>query len=237
MAEPIDVPNPYNHASLAKKLEGQNNIRDAETEYRLAMKAADNLPLADYRNDFIEALSGGAGEVFSDEDVKQLVNAYRELLSLPFLTRVQLSGFYARNGAVPEALEILEEALSIGIDPLLDDDGELKSIFRRAREFHRDLSDIVGPDNVESLFLKHFDRLDTNKDGFVDQEELRRAQLDIGLDGQAQEMIRYLMYHYFDVEVASNDEFGMEISGLTKADVRNFQKLARARWKRMKKMK
>lgn len=234
MVESKNVPNPYRHSARAVSLEKEKDMRQAESEFKLAMQAADALPLKDYRNDFTHALTGGAGEILSDHEVSKLVSAYKELLSLPFLTRVQLAGFYARNGAVPEAKEVLAQALAIGIDPLLDDDAELKAISSRANDFLRDLADIVGPENCEAVFLRHFDKLDMNKDGFVDQDELRRAQLDMNFDQEAQDMIRYLMYHYFDVEVASNDEFGMEISGLTKSDVHNFQKQAKARWKRMR---
>ena len=46
-------------------------------------------------------------------------------------------------------------------------------------------------------------------------------------------MIRYLLHNYVEVEKASNDEFGMEISGITKADVHNFERKATAKWKRM----
>ncbi|HEY9784210.1 MAG TPA: EF-hand domain-containing protein [Candidatus Obscuribacterales bacterium] len=238
--EQKDVPNPYNHSNAAKKYESKQNFRAAEKEYRRAVETADELPLSEYRRHFEAALSAAAGNEdwrkhLEIDDVESLKKAYRELLSLPFLTRIQLAGFYARHGAVPEAREILEEALSIGIDPLLADDVELRAMEKRAKDLHRDVKDILGPENAESLFLKYFDRLDTDKNGFVDREELRRAQMDLALDAEAQEMVRYLLYHYYDVEAASNDEFGMEISGITKADVRNFQKQAKSGWKRMKK--
>ena len=94
---------------------------------------------------------------------------------------------------------------------------------------------MLDREDVEVIFNATFDRLDINRDGFVDDQELKRAQLDITIGAEAQQVIRYLLHNYHDVEKASNDEFGMEISGITKADVHKYERKSGERWKRMKK--
>lgn len=234
-----DVPNPYFHSNNAKQFELEKDFQQAELEYRKAVQAADSLPHEDYTRDFqmvLERVRKGINETnkhLPEESLPELINAYKELLALPFLTRTQLAGFYARHNALPEAKEIIEQALAIESDSM-GHAGNHPEMERRAQELLRNISDILGPSNAEELFLAYFDKLDVNQNGFIDESELKRAQLDLSIPPGAQSMIRYLLYHYFAVEKASNDEFGEEISGLSKADVRNFQKSSKSNWKRLK---
>ncbi len=234
-----EVPNPYIHSNRAKELELQKNLQEAENEYRMAVQAADRLPHGEYTRDFMTALDrvrngvSDANKHLPEEALPELISAYRELLALPFLTRTQLAGFYARHDALPEAKEMIEQALAIEADSK-GHAGHHVETERRASELLRNITDILGPVNAEELFLAHFDKLDVNKNGFVDEGELKRAQLDLTIPPEAQSMLRYLLYHYFKVEKASNDEFGEEISGISKSDVRNFQKSAKSNWKRLK---
>ena len=234
-----DVPNPYTHSNQAKQLELKKNLQEAEEEYRKAVQAADSLPHDEYMRDFNTALDrmrNGVSESnkhLPEEALTELIAAYRELLSLPFLTRTQLAGFYARHNALPEAKEVIEQALAIEAQTK-GRAGNNAEAERRAAELLKNIGDILGPANAEELFLSYFDRLDVNKNGFIDEQELKRAQLDISVPPEAQSMIRYLLYHYFAVEKASNDEFGEEISGISKNDVRKFQKSTKANWKRLK---
>ncbi|MBA3856613.1 MAG: hypothetical protein C0507_06840 [Cyanobacteria bacterium PR.3.49] len=234
-----DVPNPYTHSNRAKQLELKKNLQEAEEEYRKAVQAADSLPHDEYMRDFNTALDrkrNGVSEsnkYLPEEALTELIAAYRELLSLPFLTRTQLAGFYARHNALPEAKEVIEQALAIEAQTK-GRAGNNAEAERRAAELLKNIGDILGPANAEELFLAYFDKLDVNKNGFIDEQELKRAQLDISVPPEAQSMIRYLLYHYFAVEKASNDEFGEEISGISKNDVRKFQKSTKANWKRLK---
>ncbi|HIA51948.1 MAG TPA: hypothetical protein EYN91_07680 [Candidatus Melainabacteria bacterium] len=234
-----DVPNPYIHSNKAKELELKKDLQEAEAEYRRAVQAADSLPHQEYTRDFNTALDrmrngvSQSNKHLPEDALPELISAYRELLALPFLTRTQLAGFYARHNALAEAKEIIEQALAIEADSM-GHAGNHPEAERRAVELLRNITDILGPSNAEELFLLHFDKLDVNKNGFVDEAELKRAQLDLTVPPEAQSMIRYLLYHYFAVEKASNDEFGEEISGISKSDVRNFQKTAKSNWKRLK---
>ncbi|HEY9731220.1 MAG TPA: hypothetical protein V6C89_04875 [Drouetiella sp.] len=244
MTNSVPVDNPYKHSQLAQQHESASDFRHAEQEFKAAVRAADALPIAEYKLHFQSNLAqqhageqsaksgDGSQNVASKE---QIESAYHELIALPFLTRIQLAGFYARHEAIPEAKDICDDAFRIGLDPLVKDNVAIKSMFERAVDLQRHLADILGPEDVEKIFVKNFDKLDINKDGFVDEAELKRAQLDITIGADAQQVIRYLLHNYLDVEKASNDEWGLEISGITKADVHNYEGNSSARWKRMKK--
>jgi hypothetical protein len=244
MTDNIDVDNPYKHSQLAQQSELAADFRKAEIQFKAAVRAADALPLAEYKSNFQSNLAQEhvikhAAENFdSDQKVTSLESvesAYHELIALPFLTRIQLAGFYARHEAIPEAKDACDDAFRVGLDPLVRENRNIYAMFQRAGDLQRHLSDILGPDSVEKVFNATFDKLDINKDGFVDSDELKRAQLDISIGADAQQVIRYLLHNYLDVEKASNDEFGMEISGITKADVHNYESNSASRWKRMKK--
>ena len=129
MTDSVDVDNPYQHTKLAQQAELKGNFRQAETEYKAAVRAADSLPLEDYKRHFqsnlaqehvikhaAENLETTSHGVSSMQDVE---NAYHELIVLPFLTRIQLSGFYARHDAIPEAKDVCDEAFRIGLDPMV----------------------------------------------------------------------------------------------------------------------
>ena len=237
------VDSPYKHSQRALELEAMNDFRHAEAEYKAAIKAADKLPLQVYRDDYTSrrahhtVVQHASGQDFGQESlvdsIDDLERSYQELLALPFLTRMQLCGFYARHDAIPEAKEACEDALRVGLDEVSTPNRQLNGMLKRAKHLYENLSTIIGPSDPSTLFEANFDKLDKNRDGFVDQEELKRAQLDLSLDADVQQMIRFLLYHYFDVEKASNDELGMEISGITKRDVRKFQKQSQSDWKRM----
>jgi hypothetical protein len=242
MEENRVVDSPYKHSNTAQQLEQAHDVRRAEVEYKAAVKAADKLPLHLYKQHFSsrkahEQATKQSAEDFHEEQMvtslDELERSYQELLALPFLTRVQLAGFYARHNALPEARDVCEEAIKIGLDEISSQNKSLRSMHERASDLLLSLTDIIGPSNVEEVFEKTFDKLDKNKDGFVDEQELKRAQLDLSINEEAQHVIRYLLYHYFDVENASNDEWGMEISGITKRDVKKYQKHTNADWKRM----
>lgn len=244
MTDMPEVDNPYKHCQLAQQHELASDFRRAESEFKAAIRAADALPIAEYKHHFQTNLAqqhavAHAAENFDHDhnlsSLEQLESAYHELIALPFLTRMQLAGFYARHEAIPEAKDACDEAFRTGLDSIVKENPAIFSIYKRAEDLHRHLSDILGPDNVEKIFNSNFDKLDVNKDGFVDEAELKRAQLDITVGAEAQQVIRYLLHNYLDVEKASNDEFGLEISGITKADVHNYEGNSSARWKRMKK--
>jgi hypothetical protein len=236
------IDNPYQHTKLAQQFELSGDFRHAEARYKKAIVAADGLPLADYKihlqtNVAQDHVIKQAAECFDKTDnvasLEDVENAYHELISLPFLTRLQLAGFYARHQAIPEAKDACEEAFRVGLDPIVKDNRSVLEMHDRATALKQHLADILGPEHVEQIFIKSFDKLDVNRDGFVDDHELKRAQLDLSLDASTQQVIRYLLHNYFEVEKASNDEFGMEISGITKADVHNYERKTGAKWKRM----
>lgn len=246
MTDSLQVDNPYKHSQLAQQYESVADLRRAETEFKAAICAADALPLAEYKQHFQSNLAQEhivkeAAENFDSApqigSLEQIAHAYHELIALPFLTRMQLAGFYARHEALPEAKEACDEAFRVGLDALVDDNKSIQAMYRRAEELQRHLVELIGPEDVEKLFYKNFDKLDVNKDGFVDEAELRRAQLDITIGAETQQVIRYLLHNYLAVEKASNDEFGLEIRGITKADVHKFEGNSAARWKRVKKKK
>lgn len=233
-----DVPNPYKHSNAAKHAELKGNLRDAERSYKLAIEAADALPLEEYSRDFKavrDRLNHGESEeneYLAGADLPELVMAYRELLSLPFLTRSQLAGFYARQNALPEAKELIEEALKVEVDRHAKDE-DFENIRERVKELQRNVSDTLGPRNAEELFLYYFDKLDIDKNGFVDEAELKRAQFDLSIEPEAQSLIRYLLQHYLDIEKANQDEILIDISGISRADVQKYQAKSLASWKRL----
>lgn len=231
------IENPYEFARKARELETAGDIRTAESQYKAVVWAADALPLDEYREHYRinRASDGLSKDLKVSQD--QIDQAYIQLLALPFLSRLQLAGFYARNGAPAEAQDVLKYAFKVGLDPLIKDVAAIKELELRAQHLMRDVGDIVGPSDAEERFRNLFSHLDIDKDGYVSQEELRAAQLDITVDSEGQELIRYLLFHYYDVEQASKDELpiGIDIRGISTNDVRNFQKRSKASWKRMHK--
>lgn len=244
MPEDLAVDNPYRHSKEAQELELAGNLRAAERAFIAAVNAADQLPLSEYKQHFesrlaekqiVEQACSDFGQNVATPTIEGIEKAYHELLSLPFLTRIQLAGFYARNNAIPEAKEVCDEAFEIGIDPLVSDSLPIKKLISRATDLQNHLADVIGPADAERIFNANFDKLDVDHDGFVHESELRRAQLDISIDEEAQTLIRYLLYHYLDIEKASNDELGIDINGISRKDIQNYQRDANSQWKRIKK--
>lgn len=237
-----EVDNPYRHSKSAQDYEKNRDMRRAEEAYKAAVRAADTLPLAEYKSHFqsktahevAESDLSIAGKQAAFTDIEA---AYQELLALPFLTRVQLAGFYARHGAVPEARDTCEEALKLGLDECARGNRANDRMFERARELLTNLTDIIGPRDVETLFEANFDKLDADHDRYISEDELKRAQLDLSIDAEAQKLIRYMLYHFLDIETASKDELfnlGVDMKGITRKDMKEFQKQANANWKRMR---
>lgn len=48
----LDVDNPYKHSQLAQQHELAQDFRKAESEFKAAIRAADALPLAEYKSHF-----------------------------------------------------------------------------------------------------------------------------------------------------------------------------------------
>ncbi|HEY9679831.1 MAG TPA: hypothetical protein V6C76_17645 [Drouetiella sp.] len=238
MTDDANVDSPYKHSKSAQEAELAEDFRKAEFEFKAAIRAADALPLSEYKAHFQSnkahqhAGAAAAGAEVSEEAIE---NAYHEVIALPFLTRMQLVGFYARHQAIPEAKEACDDAFRIGLDPLVRENAAIHAMHERAKDLQRHLSDILGPANVEKIFLATFDKLDVDKNGFVNEAELKRAQLDITIGAEAQQVIRYLLHNYLEVEKASHDEFGIDINGISKADVHKYESKSASRWKRMKK--
>src|SRR5262249_9433500 len=83
----------------------------------------------------------------------------------------------------------------------------------------------LKPSELEDLFLENFSDLDKNKDGFVDKDEIDRAMADDDYKGKNAQLIAVLKEKRTDLEELSNDEWGDEDDGITKADMKEFAKL------------
>jgi tetratricopeptide (TPR) repeat protein len=233
--QPID--SPYLHNKLALGFESEKRLREAEQEYKKAIQAADALPMGDYLDNFVQELEkyrkSPQYEVSPGVGLQKLKESYHRLIVLPFMTRFQLASFYARNGGLQEAKEVMEQALALGIEEFVRQDSEVQKITARAEEFVRAVHDVMGPENLPDLFENLFDKLDSNHNGFVHESELRRAQFDISIGPDGQSMIRHLIYHYLDVEASSNDEWGVDINGISINDVRAFEEKKSGGWRRL----
>jgi hypothetical protein len=234
----LEVDSPYEHNKLADESERAGKLRDAERELKLAIKAADALPISEYLGNFVDELNKYRKDpnyqTSPGVSLDQLKQAYRRLILVPFMTRFQLASFYARHGGIPESKEIIEQAFEMPMDDLVRKDPEVSQILERAEEFKKALHDVMGPDHLSELFTNLFDKLDQDKNGFVHESELRRAQFDISIGPEGQNMIRHLLYHYLDVEAASHDEWGVDILGISKKDVAAFEKKTGENWRRLK---
>jgi len=234
----LEVDSPYEHNKLAEEYEHAGKLRDSERELKQAIKAADALPISEYLGNFVDELhkyqKDPNYQTSPGVSLDQLKQAYRRLILVPFMTRFQLASFYARHGGLPEAKEIIEQALEMPMDDLVRKDPEVSKILERAEEFKKAVSDVMGPDHLSELFENLFDKLDQDKNGFVHESELRRAQFDITIGPEGQKLIRHLLYHYLDVEKASHDEWGIDILGISKKDVANFERSTGEHWRRLK---
>jgi len=230
-------PTPQSLTKLALALEGQKDIRGAEGHFREAVASADGLPIQDYVDDFLEELKNyhelPGYSVSPGVDAQELKSTYHKVLILPFATRFQLAAFYARNGAFPEAKEAIEDALHTGIEPLIRQDPSVNDLIERATEFLRTIDDVIGPENLSKVVATYFKKIDVDKNGFLHEDELRRAQFDLSIDSEGQKMIRHLLYHYLEVEASSHDEWGVDISGISHLDVQTFEQKRKRSWKRL----
>jgi hypothetical protein len=212
------VKNPYSHMNLARQYEEKSNNRAAENEWRGAVKAADKLPMDEYEKAFTAELAhykaDKSYEAHPGVTETALRHSFSEVLALPFITRIELAGFYARHGAYSEALDACEHAFSNLPNPEFLRDPRVAALLRRAEVMKQTLTDEVGPEEMERLFEENFSRLDADGNGYIHHSELERAQFDLSLSPQCQSLIRHLLSHYFDVEAAHSDEWGIDIKGI-----------------------
>lgn len=230
--------NPLAYVAAARELENEGDYRAAESQFRAAIAAADALPLMEYKFDFQAELTKYASDANYEskpgmklDDVKQ---AYNYLLCMPFFVRLQLAGFYARHEAYPEARDTCNEAFEVGVDNIVGDDKHYADLKRRALELRNAINDVLGPENLVRAAETHFDQLDRDGDGFLHESELKQAMFDLNIDSAGQEVIRHLLYHYFEIEAAHNDEMGIDINGISRKDLRDFQKKKNSTWRRLK---
>jgi hypothetical protein len=223
---------PYEYSKAAQKHENSGNRTDAELAFKKAIKAADALPMDEYKEHLrvvtreLKGESGGESGL-SDQalDLEAVTGAYHELLSMPFLTRIQLAGFYARNNKLKEARQICNEAIDRGLDAETLRTPAVAIMDQRAAQLHHALNDVMGPDNAEQIFAELFSKLDANHDNFVDEEELRRALLDIEIDEDGHALVRFLLHNYENVMQSSKDQLWFaDYLGISKADLKNYQK-------------
>ncbi len=232
-----DIDDPYAHMKVSREMKKVGNLRAAESALRSAVVAADQLPHAEYKRDLLleckKYLADSEYQSRPGVTLPDLKTAYHSVLSLPVSARLELASFYAQHGAMPEARDLCNEALTIGVDDLISDDIKINDMLNRGRELQARLNDVLGPDELQNLVSENFDKIDTDKDGFLHESELRRAQFDLTITPAGQEMIRHLLYHYLEIERSSSDEWGLDINGISTRDVDAFEKKQRSSWKRM----
>jgi hypothetical protein len=227
MMEPMPAAkNPYAHMRLARQREQEQNLRGAELEFKSAVRSADGLPLEEYRQALKLELKGYQ----SDKNYQAqpgvteaaLRQAFSEVLSLPFIARIELASFYARHGAYADAQEACEQSFTALSNGVCTEDQRVNEFYRRAILLRQTLADKVGPDEMEKLFAENFKKLDTDGNGYVHHSELERAQFDLTLSPECQLLIRHLLGRYFDVEAAHNDEWGIDIKGISLRDMQAY---------------
>jgi hypothetical protein len=76
--------------------------------------------------------------------------------------------------------------------------------------------------DMESLFEKNFARLDIDGDGFVSRQELSAAIANAEFKGEDARLVAVLQSHRQELEELSNDEWGDEDDGITRADMGKF---------------
>lgn len=230
--------NPYAHMKRAKELEQLENVRAAEAEWKYAVRAADELPLAEYKRDMKSELvryCDPAYQVKPGLSKEDLVRSYAEVLALPFIARVALASFYARHGAFEEAAEVASQAFAHKPDASALSDPRLVEMVRRAKAIRGNIHDMLGPEQLEILFKTNLRELDADGDGFVHHTELQQAQFSLDLSPECQQLIRHLLAHYFEIEASHKDEIFTDINGISLRDVQAYEKKRNASWKRMTK--
>lgn len=81
-------------------------------------------------------------------------------------------------------------------------------------------------DDLKGYADKNFDRIDSNHDGSMSDKELQEALNDPCLKGEDRKAIEILTKHADGLEDMSDDEFGPENDGITKADLNEFGRIA-----------
>jgi hypothetical protein len=235
----LTTQSPYAYMKLAREFEAAENLRSAEAQFKYAVRAADKLPLSEYRRvlrlESIRYQSDPKYESRPGVTRIQMEQAYCEVLSLPFMTRVELAAFYARHSAHVEAQESCKQAFSMPPDTVCLRDPRVQQFYNRAILLRQTLDEMVGPDELERLFAENFSKLDLDGNGFVHHDELERAQFDLTLSPDCQLLIRHLLSHYFEVEAAHDDEWGLDIKGISHRDLKTYADLRNRGWKRMEK--
>lgn len=223
---------PFEHCKAAQKHEQSGNREAAETAFKKAIKAADALPMDEYKEHLRVVTRELRGESGNDSgsteqalDLEAVTGAYHELLAMPFLTRIQLAGYYARHNMLKEAKKVCNDAFERGLDAETLRTPAVAIMDQRAAQLHHALNDVIGPEDAERVFAELFARLDTNHDNYVDEAELRRALLDIEIDEEGHALVRFLLHNYEDVMQASKDQMWFaDYLGISKADLKSYQK-------------
>ena len=86
----------------------------------------------------------------------------------------------------------------------------------------------IASSDLQALFDKNFDRLDTDKDGFVSGKEIDNAMASSEFHGKDALLLDVLKKHKGDLESLSNDEWGPETNGVSRADMAAFEELRKS---------
>ncbi|MBX9666461.1 MAG: hypothetical protein K2X93_02535 [Candidatus Obscuribacterales bacterium] len=221
---------PFEHSRAAQKYESAGDQYRAEESFQKAIKHADALPLDEYRENLAtvmkELSKGRSSKLLEDAlDVEVVTNAYHELIAMPFLTRVQLAGFYARVGKCDLARATCRQAFERGLEAETLRCPTVAIMERRAHQLAAALEDMIGPQESERIFHELFHRLDINRDGYVDEDELKKALLDIDIDEEGHSLIRFLLHNYETVMQSSKDQLWFaDYLGISKSDLASYQR-------------
>lgn len=86
----------------------------------------------------------------------------------------------------------------------------------------------VDAKDMQKLFEANLPKLDKNQDGFVSKDEIDTAFADPSVTGRDAQFISALRNNRESLQALSNDEFGPENDGITRADMQKFNELANA---------
>jgi len=82
--------------------------------------------------------------------------------------------------------------------------------------------------DLARLFANNFDRLDSDGDGFVSEAEIDRAMASSKFKGVDALLVDVLKRHRRELQSLSNDEWGPETNGVSRADMKEFEALCRS---------
>jgi hypothetical protein len=239
MEETSDLQNPYAHMTRARALEEAENLRGAETEWRSAVRSADSLPLVEYKKTLqVELLHYQVDPAYESQpgvSEASVRHAYSEVLSLPFITRLELASFYARYCDYAEANQVCEESFAVLPESECLKDPRVNELYQRGQLMKQSLEQAVGDPEMERIFAENFSKLDRDGNGYVHHSELEQAQFDLTLSQECQMLIRHLLARYFQVEAAHNDEVGIDIKGISQRDMKAYATRSNASWKKLSK--